>query len=175
MVKPLPAALRSRLQQHRNDQIRLSGDFRDQDFDYMDVAASSDSLNVASEAHRRTNENDDYAFLDEDLLTDEDDDDVKESLQRNYRNNNPKKNSNRNFDSNNNRQSRRQNTGANSWRRRGKRSVLDDTTDTNEDDSLDPEREKLDPTLINSEYHIVYKRKDGHMDHSSDYRKKHLL
>ena len=101
VVKPLPAALRSRLQQHKNDQIRLSGDFRDQDFDYMDVEASSDSLNVASDAHRRTNENDDYAFLDEDLLTDEDDDDVKESLQRNYRNNNPKKNSNRNFDSNN--------------------------------------------------------------------------
>ena len=163
--------MRSRLQQHKNDQIRLSGDFRDQDFDYMDVEASSDSLNVASDAHRRTNENDDYAFLDEDLLTDEDDEDVKESLKRNYRNNNERKNSNRNYNLNNNRQSRRQNIGPNSWRRRGKRSVEDETTDANEENNSDHQRVKLDPSLINSEYHIVYKRKDGHTDHSSDYRK----
>ena len=166
MVKPLPAALRSRLQQHKDDQLRLSKEFRDQDFDYMDVEASSNSFNVASEAHRRTNENDDYAFLDEDLLTDEDDDDVKESLQRNYRNNN-ERNFNRN--ANNNRQSRRQNAGPKPWRRRGKRSVQDGTTDIDGEDDL--EKERIDPSLINSEYHIVYKRKDTQTDHSSDYRK----
>ena len=54
----------------------------DNDFDDID---SSDSLFVSSQNnHRRTNENDDYAFLDEDLLKDEDDDDVKESLKLNY-------------------------------------------------------------------------------------------
>ena len=53
----------------------------DNDFDDID---SSDSLFVSSHNHRRTNENDDYAFLDEDILEDEDDDDVKESLKLNY-------------------------------------------------------------------------------------------
>ena len=53
----------------------------DNDFDDID---SSDSIFVSSQNHRRTNENDDYAFLDEDLLKDEDDDDVKESLKLNY-------------------------------------------------------------------------------------------
>ena len=31
--------------------------------------------------------------------------------------------------------------------------------------------EKPDPSRINSEYHIIYKRKDSHVDHMSDYRK----
>ena len=54
----------------------------DNDFDDID---SSDSLFVSSHNnHRRTNENDDYAFLDEDILEDEDDDDVKDSLKLNY-------------------------------------------------------------------------------------------
>ena len=84
VVKPLPAALRSKLQQHRTeDEIGVMDDI-DKDFDYMDTQGSSDSLLVSSLNHRRTNENDDYAFLDEDLLKDENDEDVKESLQRNY-------------------------------------------------------------------------------------------
>ena len=77
MVKPLPAALRSKLHQQNINGMSLT----DNDFDDID---SSDSLFVSSQNHRRTNENDDYAFLDEDLLKDEDDDDVKESLKLNY-------------------------------------------------------------------------------------------
>ena len=77
MVKPLPAALRSKLHQQNINGMSLT----DNDFDDID---SSDSLFVSSINHRRTNENDDYAFLDEDLLKDEDDDDVKESLKLNY-------------------------------------------------------------------------------------------
>ena len=77
MVKPLPAALRSKLHQQTINGMSLT----DNDFDDID---SSDSLFVSSQNHRRTNENDDYAFLDEDLLKDEDDDDVKESLKLNY-------------------------------------------------------------------------------------------
>ena len=77
MVKPLPAALRSKLHQQNINGMSLT----DNDFDDID---SSDSLFVSSHNHRRTNENDDYAFLDEDLLKDEDDDDVKESLKLNY-------------------------------------------------------------------------------------------
>ena len=77
VVKPLPAALRSKLHQQNINGMSLT----DNDFDDID---SSDSLFVSSQNHRRTNENDDYAFLDEDLLKDEDDDDVKESLKLNY-------------------------------------------------------------------------------------------
>ena len=77
MVKPLPAALRSKLHQQNINGMSLT----DNDFDDID---SSDSLFVSSQNHRRTNENDDYAFLDEDLLKDEDDEDVKESLKLNY-------------------------------------------------------------------------------------------
>jgi len=77
-VKPLPAALRSKLHQQNINGMSLT----DNDFDDID---SSDSLFVPSNNnHRRTNENDDYAFLDEDILEDEDDDDVKDSLKLNY-------------------------------------------------------------------------------------------
>ena len=34
--------------------------------------------------------------------------------------------------------------------------------------------EKLDPSMINSEYHIVYKRKDTSDEHTSDYRESAL-
>ena len=77
VVKPLPAALRSKLHQQNINVMSLT----DNDFDDID---SSDSLFVSSHNHRRTNENDDYAFLDEDILEDEDDDDVKDSLKLNY-------------------------------------------------------------------------------------------
>ena len=65
----------------------VSGGISDEDFDYMDVDESSDSLFVSSRQHRRTNENDDYAFLDEDILRDENDDDVKKSVHTNYQKN----------------------------------------------------------------------------------------
>ena len=84
MVKPLPAALRTKLQQHKKDEMGLTDELG-KDFDYVDPEESSDSLFVSSYQHRRTNENDDYAFLDEDILKDEGDVDVKESLQRRYR------------------------------------------------------------------------------------------
>merc|ERR1712150_139690 len=78
--------------------------------------------------------------------------------------------SNRNFNPSNNRQSRRQNIGPNSWRRRGKRSIEEETMNENgEEDNVKEKREKPDPSMINSEYHIVYKRRDSHMDHTSDY------
>ena len=84
MVKPLPAAVRTKLQEHRKDSIGSMEEV-DKDFDYLDTEDAIDSLFASSYQHRRTNENDDYAFLDEDILKDEGDVDVKESLQRRYR------------------------------------------------------------------------------------------
>ena len=57
------------------------------------------------------------------------------------------------------------------WRRRGKRSVgdepiIEDTRDKKELDNEEPEQ-----SSINSEYHIIYRRKDSHIDPTSDYRK----
>ena len=146
----------------------------DEDFDYMDVDESSDSLFVSSRQHRRTNENDDYAFLDEDILRDEDDD-VKKSVHANYHKNSgdspERKFKNGNNKYGNNRQSRRQSNGSKSWRRRGKRSTNDMLETEEQDQKINKQDEKLDPSLINSEYHIVYKRKDSNVDHTSDYRK----
>ena len=87
MVKPLPAALRNKMREYKTSVLGGISDEIDKDFDYMDVDESSDSLLVSSRQHRRTNENDDYAFLDEDILRDEDDGDVKKSLQANYHKN----------------------------------------------------------------------------------------
>ena len=44
----------------------------------------------------------------------------------------------------------------------------------NGEDNMEEKREKPDPSMINSEYHIVYKRRDSHVDHTSDYRKSRL-
>ena len=61
---------------------------------------------------------------------------------------------------------------SNSWRRRGKRSVMDasNISDMKEQEEI-LEDEEPDPSMINSEFHIIYKRKDSHVDHTSDYRK----
>ena len=87
VVKPLPAALRSKMQQYKTSVSGGISDEMNEDFDYMEAEESSDSLLVSSRQHRRTNENDDYAFLDEDILRDEDDDDVKKSIRANYHKN----------------------------------------------------------------------------------------
>ena len=61
--------------------------------------------------------------------------------------------------------------GSNAWRRRGKRSTNDMLETDDPDQNIMQQEEKPDPSLINSEYHIIYKRKDSHLDHMSDYRK----
>ena len=65
----------------------------------------------------------------------------------------------------------RRKVASRAWRRRGKRSLGDepimaDTRDKKELDNEEPEQ-----SSINSEYHIIYRRKDSHIDPTSDYRK----
>ena len=71
-----------------------------------------------------------------------------------------------------NRNPNRRNIVYNSWRRRGKRSTIEHS----EQNGVKEEEEELenvdpDPSMINSEFHIIYKRRDSHVDHMSDYRK----
>ena len=57
------------------------------------------------------------------------------------------------------------------WRLRGKRSLgyESNMADTRDKKVLDNEEQEL--SSINSEYHIIYRRKDSHIDPTSDYRK----
>ena len=164
------------MRQQQQEQGEMNNEEYDAEFD--DPEAYDSRLFMSSVyQHRTTNENDDYAFLDEDILRDENvDDDVQESLQRNYRQQpfslgarsksaptsdrrNPKE-----FKQNDQSQNA---AAANAWRRRGKRSTNDDPrVDLNNADQR---------STINSEFHIVYKRKDSDLDHQSDYRKLSLL
>ena len=86
VVKPLSASLRSQIRQQKLANIGGSGKLQE-DVDFLDPEASSGSIVMSSYQHRRTNENDDYAFLDEDILNTEEDEDVRESLQRRYKEN----------------------------------------------------------------------------------------
>ena len=89
---------------------------------------------------RRTNETDDYEFLDED--EDLEDDDVM------------------GVTSPNTVSARRKAVRA--WRRRGKRDT-------------EVVEAKVDPESIRSEFHVVFRRKDSHLQHDSDYRECHLV
>ena len=86
VVKPLSASLRSQIRQQKLANIGTNDQLQE-DADFLDPEASFDSIVTSSYQHRRTNENDDYAFLDEDILNTEEDEDVRESLQRRYKEN----------------------------------------------------------------------------------------
>ena len=121
VVKPLPASIRTQID--RNPDLH---DVVDTEYPTFGYQTQPEPFN----GHRRTNETDDYEFLDEEEDL-EDDDVMVPSPNRIGAN------------------SRRVSIGQ-AWRRRGKRDVL--------------EKEN-----IRSEFHIVYKRKDSHLSHSSDY------
>ena len=65
----------------------------------------------------------------------------------------------------------RRNVVSRAWRRRGKRSVGDEPIIADTSDKKELDNEEPEESGINSEYHIIYKRKDSHIDPTSDYRK----
>ena len=131
MVKPLPASLRTH--------INANSEFHDDDGYIYDIDGGGGFDSRSSSfvyERRRTNETDDYEFLDEE--EDLEDDDVLGSGSINSAA----------------ATRRRAESVGRAWRRRGRRDVS----------SL------VEDGPIRSEFHVVFKRRDSHLQHESDYR-----